>query len=293
MSYKLPTKAIITDAGFASRFLPLTKTTPKAMIPIGSKPVMQYVVEECIEAGITEIIIVATKDGKPTYEDYFENAITNVKKLLKSQGKPERYAPVEDILNFPKITVIEQDSALPYGNGSPVASARKFIKEDESFIVCFSDDMVFGENSIKALIETYTKNPDATAIVATQRMPQEELSKYGVVKLKDGTNDLETIVEKPAVEDAPSDLVAFGRYLVTPDIFKYLRSENIGREQELWFADAIESLIKNDNARIIAEVIKGEWITTGDPRNYFLAQLKYVLEHEKYADDVRSYVQNH
>ena len=126
-------KAIITDAGFTSRYLPITKTIPKAMIPIGSKPVMQLCVEECVEAGIDEIIIVATPNtmGKEIYENYFHNKADNVKALLEKQGKAERFEPVEQILNFPKITVIEQDATLPYGNGSPIVSARQFVENDE------------------------------------------------------------------------------------------------------------------------------------------------------------------
>ena len=128
-------KAIITDAGFASRYLPITKTIPKAMIPIGSKPVMQLCVEECAEAGIDEIIIVATPNtkGKEIYDDYFHNPSDNVKALLEKQGKMERFEPVEKIMQFPKITVIEQDASLPYGNGSPIVSARKFVENDKAF----------------------------------------------------------------------------------------------------------------------------------------------------------------
>ena len=137
-------KAIITDAGFASRYLPITKTIPKAMIPIGSKPVMQLCVEECAEAGIDEIIIVATPNtkGKEIYEDYFHNSAENVKALLDKQGKSERFEPVEKILSFPKITVIEQDPNLPYGNGSPIVSAKRFVENDEAFVVIYSDDLI-------------------------------------------------------------------------------------------------------------------------------------------------------
>ena len=126
-------KAIITDAGFASRYLPITKTIPKAMIPIGAKPVMQLCVEECVEAGIEEIIIVATPNtkSKEIYDDYFHNKADNVKALLDRQGKSERFAAVEEVLNFPKITVIEQDPSLPYGNGSPIVSAKEYVKDED------------------------------------------------------------------------------------------------------------------------------------------------------------------
>src|SRR3989339_1831646 len=145
MSTKRIKKAIITDAGFASRYLPVTKTLPKAMLPFGNKPIMQFIVEECVEAGITEIIIVATPEGKPIYEDYFHNSVIRIKKQLTAQGKSERYEQVQKILDFPsKITVITQDESLPYGNGAPVASAQKYVEGEEAFLVLYSDDVMFG-----------------------------------------------------------------------------------------------------------------------------------------------------
>ena len=124
MNYKAPKKAVITDAGFASRFLPITKTIPKGMLPIGNRPVIQLVIEECLSAGIEEIILVVTPEGKNIYEDYFNNPAEKAKAQLYSQGKQDRFASVEKVLNFPKITIITQDPSLPYGNGSPIASAK-------------------------------------------------------------------------------------------------------------------------------------------------------------------------
>ena len=143
-------KAIITDAGFASRFLPITKTIPKAMIPIGAKPVMQLCVEECAAAGIEEIIIVVAPNtkSKEIYEDYFHGQSENVKALLDKQGKSDRFEPVKEILNFPKITIIEQDSSLPYGNGSPIVSAKEYVKDEEAFVVLYSDDLILGESDV-------------------------------------------------------------------------------------------------------------------------------------------------
>ena len=144
MSYKKPTKAVITDAGFASRFLPITKTIPKAMLPLGAKPVMQHVVEECVAAGIKQIIIVATPDGKPIYEDFFNNPVEKIEKQLASQGKSDRFESVKQVLDMADITVIEQDQSLPYGNGSPIVSAKPYLNDDEAFIALYSDDLVFG-----------------------------------------------------------------------------------------------------------------------------------------------------
>ena len=290
MNYKMPTKAIITDAGFASRFLPITKTIPKAMLPLGNRPIMQFVVEECIEAGITEIIIVATPEGKPIYEDYFNNSVNHIKKQLKAQGKLDRYAPIQEILNYPKITVIEQDQSYPYGNGSPIASARKFIRDDEAFIVAYSDDVVFGASDVKTLIDSYTKRQDAQAIIIAQEMPKEVLNKYGIIRLQDEAKmTLHDIVEKPKIEDAPSNLTSYGRYLLTPDVFQYLDPKNTGLDGELWTVDAITRMVKDGN--VYVEKTKGRWMTTGDPKNYNLASLYHATEFEDYGQSLVDFLQ--
>lgn len=283
MNYKKPTKAIITDAGFASRYLPITKTIPKAMLPLGNRPIMQLVVEECVDAGIKEIIIVATPDGKAIYEDYFHNAVPKIEKQLHAQGKDDRFAPVKKVLDFPKITVIEQDQSLPYGNGSPVASAREFIDDDEAFIVAYSDDVVFGQGAVKDLIEAHKEHPDAAAIIAGQPVAHEEIKKYASISM-DGEK-LVGLVEKPDPEDAPSDLASYGRYLLTPEIFKHLDPKNTGLDGELWTADAIAKLIPTD--RVYVKEAKGTWMTTGDPKNYFLAHAHFVKEYEDYYPDVK------
>lgn len=286
-------KAIITDAGFASRYLPITKTIPKAMIPIGAKPVMQLCVEECAEAGIDEIIIVATphSKGKEIYEDYFHNPADNVKALLEKQGKMDRFEPVEKVLEFPKITVIEQDASLPYGNGSPIVSARKFVENDPAFVVLYSDDLILGQGDVKTLIDTYAKNPDAKAVIAAQEMPEEVWHKYGMIALKDN-GTLSHIVEKPKTPDlSPSNLTSYGRYLLTPEVFEYLVPSNTGLDGELWTVDAITKLAEHGD--VVVAHSRGKWITTGDPKNYFLAHLEYVLSHTDYADDVRKFVAEH
>ena len=283
-------KAIITDAGFASRYLPITKTIPKAMIPIGAKPVMQLCVEECVEAGIEEIIIVATPNTKSReiYDDYFHNRAENVKALLDKQGKAERFEPVAEILNFPKITIIEQDPSLPYGNGSPIVSAREFVENEEAFVVLYSDDLILGKGDVKVLIDTYEKNPGAKAVIAAQEMPEEVWHKYGMIALKEN-GTLSHIVEKPKTPDlSPSNLTSYGRYLLTPEVFQYLVPSNTGLDGELWTVDAITRLAETGD--VVVARSEGKWITTGDPKNYFMAHLEYVLRNSDYADEVRKFV---
>ena len=283
-------KAIITDAGFASRFLPITKTIPKAMIPIGAKPSMQLCVEECVDAGIDEIIIVATPNtkSKEIYDDYFHGKAENVKALLEQQGKAERFEPVEKVLNFPKITVIEQDPSLPYGNGSPIVSAKEFVKDDEAFVVLYSDDLVFGKGDVQTLLDTYKENPGAKAVMTAQEMPEEVWHKYGMIALKEN-GTLSHIVEKPKTPDlSPSNLTSYGRYLLTPEVFDYLVPSNTGLDGELWTVDAITKLAEIGD--VIVAKSRGKWITAGDPKNYFMAHLEYVLSETDYADDVKKFI---
>lgn len=283
------TKAIITDAGFASRYLPITKTIPKAMLPLGNKPIMQLIVEECVEAGIKEIIIVATAEGKPIYEDYFYNPVKHIRRQLESQGKGDRYDLVRNVLDLPKVIVIEQDPDLPYGNGSPIVSARDYIADDEAFIVLYSDDVVFGASDAKALLDVYNENPEAKAVVAAQEVDPSVVNKYGIFQLKDGSK-LDYIVEKPKVGEAPSTLASYGRYLVTGEIFKHLVPNNTGLDDELWTVDAITKMAADGDVHVVAT--EGEWMTTGDPKNYFAAHIKYaLLQDDLMSDDLRARLQ--
>lgn len=291
-------KAIITDAGFASRYLPIAKTVPKAMLPLGNRPIMQFVIEECVEAGIEEIIIVATPEGKPIYEDYFNNNVNRIRKQLAAQGKEDRYASVQDVLDFPKITVITQDPSLPYGNGSPIASAKAFVEGEEAFLAFYSDDVVFGKpGAAKSLVDTYEKFSDASAIIMVEELPEKELSKYAVVSLRDGEykesgeNVLVDIIEKPDAGQAPTHLASYGRYLLTPEIFTYLTVTNTGKDGELWTADAIGRLNKEGGKKVLVVKNSSKWMTTGDPENYFKAHLKYVIEHEEYGQKIGQWLQ--
>lgn len=284
-------KAIITDAGFASRYLPITKTVPKGMLPMGNKPVMQLVVEECVEAGIEEIILVATPEGKPIYEDYFHNSVIRIKKQLQSQGKEDRYEPVQKVLDFPKMTVITQDPSLPYGNGSPVASAIKFVEGEEAFLVLYSDDVIFGKpGDAKTMVDEYENHPELAGVIMAQEVDPGVVDKYGIISFKsDRPDELATIIEKPAIGEAPSNLASYGRYLVTPEIFSYLTPTYTGKDAELWTVDAITQIAKSKPIKVVRTQAK--WVTTGDPENYFKAHLDFTMRYEKFGNKVASWIQ--
>lgn len=292
-SVKRVRKAIVTDAGFASRYLPITKTLPKAMLPFGNRPIMQFIVEECEEAGIEEIIIVATPEGKPIYEDYFNNNVNRIRKQLQAQGKSERYEPVQHVLDFPKIVVITQDPSLPYGNGSPIASAAKFVEQEDAFLVLYSDDVVFGNpGDAKIMVDLFQQNLDVQGIIMSQEVSPDVVDKYGIISFKDGSDQyLDNIIEKPDRGSEPSRLASYGRYLLTPGVFEYLQPANTGKDGELWTVDAITKMA--ETGRIMVGKSEGEWMTTGDPENYFNAHLRFALAYEDYGHKIKGWVEEY
>lgn len=284
------TKAIITDAGIGSRFLPLSKSISKVMIPLLNRPVIEWVVLECIEAGITDIIIVTNKSNLPVYQQYFYDEQLYIKKLLKKQNKLDRYESVNQILDYPKITIILQDNKLPYGNAAPIYSAKKFVQNEDNFIVCQSDDIVIGgENIIKKLIDEYSRNNSPKAVIATQEMPKSELVNFGVVKFKDDhSNQLDYIIERPEPGSEPSTFVSYGRYLLTPMIFEYLKPELISEGSEFFLVDALSRMATNH--RIVTATTKGKWMTTGDPVNYLKAHILFALDKPDVSSEITQFL---
>lgn len=289
MNYRTPKKAVITDAGLASRFLPLTKTIPKGLLPLGSRPIIELVIEECVAAGIEEIILVVSDRSKPLYEHYFTDPAESAYSLLSSQGKLDRFEPVAHVLNeLPKVRLVVQDPSYPYGNGSPIASVKDLIEKDEAFIAIYADDVVFGDSAVKDLLDSFEKHPDALAILGCQEVPHEEIKKYASVDFDRESESVKALIEKPDPASAPSDLASYGRYLLTPEIFDYLKPENTGKDNELWLAEMIARLIPT--GKVFAKKTSGLWMTTGDPRNYAFAQAKYLLDHEDFADEYRGFI---
>lgn len=289
MADKIIKRAIITAAGFGSRFLPITKTFPKEMLPIIDKPIIQYLVEECAAAGLEEVIIVVAPAEVTKFEDYFYGSATNIRTLMIRQGKLDRWEKVEKVFKLPKITIVPQDDRLPYGNGRPILTAKDLVEGDDAFVVLFGDDLVLSkESSVKQIMDKF-KSGDNDGVIGAQKVTKAELSKYGIVKIVEGSKDqVEYLVEKPKPEDAPSDLASYGRYVLTPKVFEYLKADATGKDGELWIADAIDEVAKNGVVRVKA--IEGEWMTTGDPFNYMKAHIKFMLNHEKYGDELREFM---
>lgn len=283
-------RAIITAAGFGSRFLPITKTFPKEMLPIIDKPIIQYLVEECAEAGIEEVIIIASPGEVTKFEDYFYGSATNIRSLMIRQGKLDRWDRVEQVFKLPKITIMPQDERLPYGNGRPILTAKDLVENDEAFVVMWGDDLVLSEvSAVKQIVDFYHNNPGIDGVLAVQEVPWDEVDRYGVVKLKDSSEtNVEMVVEKPEQDKAPSNLVSYGRYVLTPKIFDYLTPEATGLDDELWLQDANHQVAKQGTVKI--KVVDGEWMTTGDPFRYMKAHVKFMLAQGKKPDEFRQFL---
>lgn len=286
---KIIKKAVITAAGFGSRFLPITKTFPKEMLPVIDKPIIQYLVEECAEAEIEEVIIVVSPAEVTKFEDYFYGRATNIRTLMIRQNKLDRWDKVEKVFHLPKITVMPQDERLPYGNGRPILTVKDLVIGDPAFVVMFGDDMVLSKiSAVKQIVDDFEANP-CDGLLAVQEIPRNEVNRYGIVKIKDEKkHTLETVIEKPDLADTPSNLASYGRYILTPKIFAYLKKDAIGLDGELWLQDANDQMAKNGEIRY--KVVDGEWMTTGDPIRYMKAHIKFMLAHEKYSKDLKKFL---
>lgn len=262
-------KAVIAVAGFGTRFLPITKTIPKEMLPILDKPIVQYIVEELAEAGIEEIILV-TNWQKKSIEDHFDPSFELEHQLI-SQGKRALVKEVKKISQLAKFIYVRQIEG--YGNALPAITARELIG-NEPFIYAFGDDLVKSKISFtKQLIDTYHKHQ--CSVLGVQEVSSKDVSKYGIVGLKGKTQFVDTIVEKPLAHNAPSRLAAFGRYLFTPDIFTALDKTRRGKGNEYWIADAIK-ILSATHPVVAQKVVGGKWLTTGDPVSYLQAIVEYA-----------------
>lgn len=281
-------KAIIAAAGYGTRFLPATKNQPKEMLPIIDKPIIHYLVEECVASGIKDIIIV-TRAGQGIMEDYFDSHV-ELEHMLDKNGKAELLKKVKEIPQLANFVYVRQKKNLPYGNATPLFVAAPLIDDDEAFAYLFGDDLVLSKKPcLKQLIEAYEAGK-YDGVVATQEVPPSEVDRYGIVKFNKKTYELERIVEKPQIGKAPSNLADFGRFILNYKTIKALKTLKTGLSGELWLVDAINAAMKN-GAKFLVKKIEGEWLTTGDPLRYMKTQVRFALERDDIGNDFKTFLQ--
>jgi len=277
-------KAIVAVAGSGTRLLPATKTMPKEMLPIVNKPIVQLVVEELVAGGIEDIILITKWDKKPL-EDHFDHSWALEQDLEKS-GKTKLLKEIVKLSEMANFIYVRQKG--PYGNGTPVLSAASLV-DDEPFMYVWGDDLVDAKVSFtKQMIKDYEKT--GHLMIGVQEVPREEVSRYGIVKLKDKTMQIEDIVEKPSVKEAPSRLADFGRMILDQDIIDILKKTPLGKGNELWIVDAIRKYVKKGGKFYAKKIEDGEWLTTGDPLNYFKANLRYGLKDKEIGKELKEYI---
>lgn len=287
-------KAVIAVAGYGTRFLPATKNQPKEMLPIIDKPIVQYLVEEAVASGIKDIILV-TRFGQSSLENHFDTNL-ELEIQLEKNGKKEALEKVQQVYKMANFIYIRQGRHLPYGNATPLLCIKEIIAKDEPFVYMFGDDLVKAKPACTSqLIKVFLKHKPA-AILAVQRTPKEELYRYGTVKYKKGTkiNQIDTLLEKMPAGKAPSDMAQFGRFVFTPKVIKTARRHSkqgkFGKDNELWVADLLNDLAKKD--KVIAQPIKGKWMTTGDPLRYMQTMVEFALSRKDIGPEFKKYLKS-
>jgi UTP--glucose-1-phosphate uridylyltransferase len=268
-------KAIIPAAGLGTRFLPATKAQPKEMLPIVDKPTIQYIIEEAVASGIEEILII-TGRNKRAIEDHFDKSV-ELEQELESHNKEELLSMVRDISNMVNIHYIRQKE--PKGLGHAISCAKTFVGK-EPFAVMLGDDVVDAKvPCLKQLIDCYTEYK--TTILGVQQVPQQDVSKYGIVKgmhIEDRVYKVKDLVEKPRVEEAPSNIAILGRYIITPQIFDILDNTQPGKGGEIQLTDALRTLIQNE--AMYAYDFEGRRYDVGDKLGFLEATVEFALKRE-------------
>ena len=282
------TKAVFPVAGLGTRFLPATKAQPKEMLPLVDKPIIQYGVEEAVHAGISNIILV-TGRGKNAIEDHFDVSI-ELEAFLEARGKREQLAEVRKISNMINFAYVRQGE--PLGLGHAVLQARELVGSNP-FAVVLADDVIDANPpAIRQLIDVYEKV--GGPVLAVERMPPDQISSYGVIavdeseKLGEGIYRVRDLVEKPAREEAPSDLAIIGRYLLTPDIFPALASIRSDRTGEIQLTNGLRELLKT--RPIYACEIKGVRHDTGNKLGFLKAVVYFALRRPDLAQKFSEYL---
>ena len=274
------TKAILPVAGMGTRFLPATKAQPKEMLPVFDTPAIQFIVEEAVAAGITEIIIV-TGRGKQAIENHFDDNF-ELESVLENKGKSKELEMVRNISRLANFAYVRQSQ--PLGDGHAILQAKELIGPDESVVVLFGDDLVDnrnGKNAVQQLIETWEETQES--VVLLEEVSSEDVDKYGIVDL-DMESDIQGVInnfiEKPKPEDAPSNLGVIGKFILTPDILNRLDSAPACHDGEVRLANAFQEHLK-DKGQLYGRVLEGTRFDTGDKMGFLKATLHYALKQEE------------
>lgn len=282
-------KAVITAAGRGTRFLPVVKIYPKELVPILDKPNIQILVEEILGAGIKNICIVHRPE-ETTIKNYFTPDL-QLEEYLTKNNKMEFLQSLQKIWAEAKLEFVAQGANLPYGNASPALAAKDFIGTDD-FAYVLGDDLIV-ENIpgqyLSQMIITFEAN-HADAVVSTQEMPTEEMKRYGAVVPHSNPsvpNQISALLEKQ--DPPPSNFAVLGRYIASNKIMNVLQTQGISKDNELWWADALNSLAQS--GLVINEPItNGIWMTTGDPIRWLKANIVFALNDPKYKDDLTQFI---
>ncbi|EKD58532.1 MAG: hypothetical protein ACD_56C00107G0004 [uncultured bacterium] len=279
-------KAILPVAGFGTRFLPATKAQPKEMLPIVDKPVIQYLVEEAVASGIEEIIFV-TGRGKRAIEDHFDISY-ELEDTLVEKNKQELLETVQKISGLAKFSYVRQPK--PLGDGHALLQAAHLINNEPVLVIfgdCLYDSKVPASKQLMDAYEKYQR-----PIIGITEVAREEVSKFGVIdgiKLDEKNWEIKNFIEKPKVEDAPTNFVAPGKYIITPEVFKVLSTMDHGKSGEIRLADAFDLMLENKQ-EIYGHVIDGEWLDTGDKFNFMKASIHMGLKHPEIGEKLRKYL---
>jgi UTP--glucose-1-phosphate uridylyltransferase len=284
-------KAVIAVAGFGTRFLPATKAVPKELLPIVDRPIVQYLVQELVDSGIRDIILV-TRAGTQAIADHFDTNRELERHLVDNQ-MPGLLTEVQAVAQMANFAIVRQGQQLPYGNGSPLLAAKQFLDQGEPFVFLFGDDLVLsGTPCVRQLINVYTEYKPA-GVIAFQEVSEKEICRYGAARLKAGTapKEIAEIVEKPQAA-APSNLAQLGRFVLpwrTIEILEELAVQvQQGQADELYLTYAVNQLCRE--SRVLAHPIEGQWLTTGDPLRYLEACVEYALRDKTIGGDFAKFL---
>ncbi|NFO11352.1 UTP--glucose-1-phosphate uridylyltransferase GalU [Clostridium botulinum] len=279
-------KAVIPAAGLGTRFLPATKAQPKEMLPIVDKPTLQYIIEEAIDSGIEEILII-TGRNKKSIEDHFDRSLELEIELEKS-GKSELLEMVKDISNMVDIHFIRQKE--PKGLGHAIHCAKAFTG-DEPFAVLLGDDIVYNEGKpcLKQLMDCYSEYK--TSVLGVQTVARENVNKYGIVDglhIEDRVYKVKGLVEKPSIEEAPTNVAILGRYIITPKIFEILENTKPGKGGEIQLTDALLELVEQE--AMYAYNFEGKRYDVGDKLGFLQATVEYALRKSSLNKEFTEYL---